>query len=80
MKHIVKSIEGIEFVVDSDVRSCGYDIQFAKARPAAELEAHGDFTRVRDPQERIWNPPTHATQLSPPKARPKLTLIRGGKS
>lgn len=48
MKHIVKSREGIEFVVESEPRTAPFDIEFAKARPAAELRLHGDFTEVRD--------------------------------
>ena len=48
MKHIVKSREGIEFVVESEPRSVVYDVLFALARPAAELELHGDFQRVND--------------------------------
>lgn len=43
---IVKSSDGVEFAVLTDRRASGYELAFARARPAAELALHTDFLRV----------------------------------
>ena len=77
MKHIVTSSDNIQFVVDSHERSVAFDAAFASRQPAAVLEKHGDFTRVWDIDLAALLAPEPAPA---PKARPKLTLIQGGKS
>jgi hypothetical protein len=80
MKHIVKSLEGIEFVVESDQRTAPFDIAFAKARPAAELERHGDFARVSGSKELIPFVALLPRIAGPEERRKAFRLIRGGKS
>jgi hypothetical protein len=81
MKHIVKSREGVEFMVESSDRTVAYDIAFAAARPAVELRLHGDFTELydidlaalvaEDPSPRI---------VGPQERRAAFRVIPGGKS
>lgn len=84
MKHIVKSREGIEFVVESESRSVVYDVLFALARPAAELELHGDFQRVRGGREVSLISPEFVFEapriVGPLERRAAFKLIKGGKS
>lgn len=49
MNHIVKSSDGVSFLVGSDRRTVPYDIAFAAAKSAAELETNEDFLRVEGP-------------------------------
>lgn len=81
MKHIVKSREGIEFVVESEPRTAPFDIAFAKARPASELELHGDFQRVSS--SRALVAPEFVFQapriVGPLERRAAFRVIKGGK-
>jgi hypothetical protein len=81
MKHIVKSREGIEFVVESEPRSVVYDVLFALARPAAELELHGDFQRVSDSRPLVAPEFVfHAPRIvGPLERRAAFKVIKGGK-
>ena len=77
MKHIVKSREGVEFVVESEPRTAPFDVAFAKARPAAELALHGDFVRVGEAApEFVFEAPRI---VGPLERRAAFTVIKGGK-
>jgi hypothetical protein len=81
MKHIVKSREGIEFVVESEPRTAPFDIAFAKARPAAELRLHGDFIETHDIDlEALVAPDPQPRIVGPLERRAAFKLIKGGKS
>lgn len=77
MKHIVKSREGIEFVVESDPKSAAYDVTFAAMRPAAELALHGDFVKVGEAApEFVFEGPRI---VGPLERRAAFKVIKGGK-
>jgi hypothetical protein len=46
MIHIVTSSDGVQFAVDSAEKSIAADARFAAHLSAAQLDLHGDFTRV----------------------------------
>lgn len=83
MKHIVKSREGVEFVVESEPRTAPFDIAFAQARPAAELELHGDFQRVSGGREVSLISPEFVFEapriVGPLERRAAFKVIKGGK-
>jgi len=43
---IVTSLDGVTFAVETSTTNVAYETAFAATRTAAELEQHGDFTRV----------------------------------
>jgi hypothetical protein len=82
VKHIVKSREGVLFVVESEQRTVPYDIAFAQARPAAELRQHGDFTELHDIGQISATVVADKTPriVGPQERRAAFRLIKGGKS
>jgi hypothetical protein len=87
MKHVVTSLDGVQFVVNSHERSVAFDRAFAAQRSAAQLESHGDFEPVSNSRavaviEDV--PPAWAEARERAQAaisrRAGFVLIQGGKS
>ena len=80
MKHIVTSSDGIQFVVNSHERSVAFDRTFASRQPAAVLETHGDFTRVKSLDDLLTPEEIFLPRIAgPAERRAAFRLIRGGK-
>ena len=82
MKHVVTSSDGIQFVVNSHERSVAFDRTFASRQPAAVLETHGDFTRVKSLDDLLPPDPvleTFSRHVEAQKRRATFTVIKGGK-
>lgn len=89
MKHIVKSKDGVQFVVESDPRSAAYDQHYAACRFANVLETNPDFVRLHDIGQLIGQPlaDTAAPEFvfeapriaGPLERRAAFKVIKGGK-
>jgi hypothetical protein len=79
VKHIVKSSDGVEFVVESYPNSVAFDQVWAATLPAEQLKAHGDFVELTDLSQLAPSYCDTPRICGPLERRAALRLIPGGK-
>lgn len=80
---IVTSKDGHQFLVETMDSAVAYERHYAKQHTAAELEKHGDFTRLHDLGEVILSEAEYVEApriASPAERRAAFRVIKGGKS
>ena len=78
---LVTSSDGIVFRVETTAQAAIFERRYAMRTPAAQLEQHGDFVRVRSMDDLVapgeW---IVIEEITPFRPRPQLRLIQGGRS
>jgi hypothetical protein len=70
------------FRVETEPRAASFERAYAAREPAAQLERHPEFVRVRSLDDLVAPAVIVLDDIVPPPVRtvPRLTLIQGGKS